>query len=161
MAVGRPRTLPDADPRPCAECATEFTPRRKSPGQRFCGRPCQRRHQARTIAPAGSAARRAAAGIDPAAPLTVLRRWPRKDGYVVVRLSDGRRLLEHHWIVEQRDGRPVAPGEVVHHADHDPSNNDPGNLIRVTNQAAHMKHHGKPCASGCDCRRHDPARWNR
>lgn len=41
--TGRPRTLPDAEPRPCALCEVTFTPRRKSPKQKFCSKKCQRR----------------------------------------------------------------------------------------------------------------------
>lgn len=57
----------------------------------------------------------------------VLRRAPDhpaadKKGYV----------FEHRLVAEQTLGRPLAPGEVVHHIDHDPLNNAPDNLQVMT-----------------------------
>ena len=40
--TGRPRTLPEAEPRPCRHCGAVFTPRRKSPGRIYCSVSCQR-----------------------------------------------------------------------------------------------------------------------
>jgi hypothetical protein len=40
--TGRPRTLPDAEPRACKACGIIFTPRRKSPGRIYCSKDCQR-----------------------------------------------------------------------------------------------------------------------
>jgi hypothetical protein len=37
-------------------------------------------------------------------------------------------------------GRPLEPGEIVHHIDHDKRNNDPANL-QVMTQAEHMRLH--------------------
>ena len=39
---GQPRTLSDPEPRPCQHCSATFTPRRKSPGRKFCSPTCQR-----------------------------------------------------------------------------------------------------------------------
>lgn len=38
-------------------------------------------------------------------------------------------------------GRPLAPGEVVHHRDGDKRNNVPENLVVMT-QGEHMREHG-------------------
>jgi hypothetical protein len=38
-------------------------------------------------------------------------------------------------------GRPLAPGEVVHHRDGNKRNNDPSNLEVLPSHAAHMREH--------------------
>ena len=48
---------------------------------------------------------------------------------------------EHRQIVETLLGRPLKPGEVVHHLDGDKRNNDPDNLVVLPSQAAHCKAH--------------------
>ena len=47
---------------------------------------------------------------------------------------------EHRLVAEQMLGRPLEPGEIVHHIDHDKRNNDPANL-QVMTQAEHMRLH--------------------
>lgn len=47
---------------------------------------------------------------------------------------------EHRVVVEQKIGRVLRPGEVVHHIDGDKLNNDPDNLAVMT-QAEHMRKH--------------------
>jgi len=60
----------------------------------------------------------------------------RKDGYVV----------EHRLVVAQAIGRPLKRSEVVHHVDHDPHNNDLGNLQLFASNRDHKlhEHHGYP-----------------
>jgi endogenous inhibitor of DNA gyrase (YacG/DUF329 family) len=60
----------------------------------------------------------------------------RKDGYV----------MEHRLIVAQHLGRMLKRTEVVHHIDHDPTNNDPANLMLFPSNSAHKKYEatGKP-----------------
>jgi hypothetical protein len=50
---------------------------------------------------------------------------------------------EHRVVAEEMLGRPLAPGEVVHHRDGDKLNNSPENLEVLPSQAAHVKQHGR------------------
>lgn len=48
---------------------------------------------------------------------------------------------EHRLVAEQKLGRPLRPGEVVHHIDGDSRNNAPGNLEVLASQAEHARLH--------------------
>lgn len=49
----------------------------------------------------------------------------------------------HRIVAESKIGRPLRPGEVVHHIDGDKHNNDPENLEILENQAEHARRHNK------------------
>ncbi|MFI8301532.1 HNH endonuclease [Streptomyces nigra] len=42
-------------------------------------------------------------------------RYYNSQGYVILKLEDGRSLGEHRHVMEQRLGRQLVPGETVHH----------------------------------------------
>ena len=60
----------------------------------------------------------------------------RKDGYV----------MEHRLFVAQAFGRLLPRSEVVHHVDHDPTNNALHNLMLFASNSDHKlwEHHGSP-----------------
>ncbi len=47
----------------------------------------------------------------------------------------------HRVVAEQMLGRPLLPGEVVHHIDGDKRNNDPSNLMVFASASEHARHH--------------------
>lgn len=58
-------------------------------------------------------------------------------GYKIIRVN-GRRMREHRYFMERKIGRPLLENEMIHHIDHDKTNNDLSNLMIVTRQE-----HGK------------------
>lgn len=55
------------------------------------------------------------------------------------RKRNGRHV--HRIIAEQKIGRPLKPGEVVHHIDGDKRNNNPDNLLVLPSQMEHARLH--------------------
>ena len=49
-------------------------------------------------------------------------------------------VAEHRLVMEAKLQRFLIPGEVVHHIDGDPQNNEVGNLMLFRSNAAHLKH---------------------
>lgn len=50
-------------------------------------------------------------------------------------------VYEHILVAERLLGRPLKPGEVVHHKDSDSSNNADDNLMVFRSQGEHIRHH--------------------
>lgn len=93
------------------------------------------------------------------------------NGYVLVRVGTDHHLADvrgyayqHRLVAEEKLGRRLEPGEIVHHIDGNRENNDPANLEVCTDVAHHLVHHrkvgdgrrrpGEPnpvvtCACGC------------
>ena len=47
----------------------------------------------------------------------------------------------HRVVAEQTIGRKLRPGEIVHHLDHDKTNNSPENLVVCSSATVHAKYH--------------------
>ena len=64
-------------------------------------------------------------------------------GYVWIRPDPlkGRAIQEHRWVMEQHLGRPLEKWEVVHHINHDRSDNRIENLQVYENHSVHMRRH--------------------
>ncbi len=106
--------------RVCETCAETFMPSKGSKGI-YCGRQCAQIGISRsTAAQRGEKLRGSGMG----------RSYRKRNG-----------RHEHRIVAEEKLGRPLVVGEVVHHIDGDFRNNDPDNLAVMT-QAEHMREHG-------------------
>lgn len=62
---------------------------------------------------------------------------------------NGRKYLEHRYVMEQILGRPLRSDEHVHHRDHNGLNNDPANLEVVTVPEHAQRHTWRPVTKTC------------
>ncbi|GAA5534108.1 hypothetical protein Dalu01_02516 [Deinococcus aluminii] len=72
----------------------------------------------------------------------------RRKKYAKVRCkATGQWVLLHRKLMAEQLGRPLLPGEIVHHLDGDSTNNDPSNLMILPDQRhhAHIEYHQR-CA---------------
>lgn len=52
--------------------------------------------------------------------------------------DSGETYYEHRAVAEEKLGRPLQDGEVVHHEDQNKNNNQPDNIVVFSSQRAHM-----------------------
>lgn len=133
--TGRRRRLPIPAPKLCLECGASFQPTAKYPQQRFCSRKCGFK-----------------ATLPPGHNATIARAFAQKRGDMQRGRGEGKTYMKlngrhaHRVIAEQKIGRALLPGEVVHHIDGNLRNNHPDNLQVLPSQAVHNSIHfkGKP-----------------
>lgn len=118
----------------CAQCGQVYSVvPHKATSSRYCSKACQ------------AEALRAMRG--PAHPNWQPGRRSKRDGYVYVivhghpRADKAGRVPEHVLVAEQTIGRPLKPGEVVHHINRQKDDNRPENLMVLPSAAAHMELH--------------------
>lgn len=67
---------------------------------------------------------------------------PSTQGYILVTHGPDAGKMKHRIVVERRLKRPLRPEEIVHHRDHDKTNNRSSNLVvmtRATHASLHLK----------------------
>ena len=72
-----------------------------------------------------------------------------KARYRQKKLPDGRRMLEHRWVMEQHLGRALLRSEQVHHINHDRLDNRIENLEVLTSAEHGQRHTWRPVTKGC------------
>ena len=103
----------------CEGCGTRyFAARRK---YKWCSAACHHRHVTRQPTP----------GL----------RQVMKTGYIRLTIEDGTRVAEHRYVWEQANG-PIPKGGMIHHVNHDKTDNRLENLVLVRSHREHVEAHG-------------------
>lgn len=162
-----PKGYPGSSPkRACARCGALFTAGPRS-DQRLCSKQCADAAMkgCRTALPCCRDCGKALnPGVRKRSKVRPVRCWschlaslpgktPNADGYIVIRIG-GKQILEHRYVMEQVIGRPLAPGEVVHHKNEIVDDNRPENLELCESAGQHVAdHHREALRQGARNRR--------
>ena len=119
-----------AEPRACEVCGQWFAPHKRRNGARYCSRPCI------WIAACGPEFNAKVARDTANLRGDLLRGRGEGKSY---RKRGGRH--EHRAVAEEKLGRALRPGEIVHHSDEAIHNNQPSNLAVIVSQAEHARLH--------------------
>ena len=137
----------------CQNCGLSFVPWRTKKNQQFCNRQCFYDSMKNQVAvaclncgaefqvpPNRILAKVTYCSI--ACKSTHLKTHKRIDnfGYVWMWTDDGRRIMEHRFVMERQIGRALLPTEEVHHVNEDRADNRPTNL-RVMSKSEHTALH--------------------
>lgn len=125
------RTRPKNDPRPCVVCGAVFMPSRAHGNAQYCSKSCIWKA---TRGPEFNAR----ISRETVAARATKQRRTGKLAHTYIKFG-GRH--EHRVVAEKKLGRALRRGEIVHHIDGNPKNNDPNNLMVIT-QRQHMIEHG-------------------
>ena len=68
-------------------------------------------------------------------------RYKKKEGYIIVSTGANKGRYEHQIVAEAILGRPLFPGEVIHHINGNRADNSPENIKVFASHSEHMKHH--------------------
>jgi hypothetical protein len=148
----------------CPKCGVKFDPKGKWGPRKFCGRQCANSRDF------SASSRRKKS--DSLLRWTRLHPKPKKqyvphprelkdrilsgDGRMMIRAPEGyagkkyiggRYIYEHRYVMEMKLGRLLRPGEIVHHINHDKTDNRKENLVVMTARE-HAIHHGRKFHSG-------------
>lgn len=131
MKTGRPREL---GPEYCTRCGKQMYRSRsqREQGMPFCSRQCHMKTLNEELNPnrmtADTRAKLRSAHLGMGEGITYEKFWGRHT---------------HRVVAEIMLGRPLAPGEVVHHIDGDYRNNNPENLMIFPSQTEHAAWHAE------------------
>lgn len=143
--------------RSCVMCGANFMPHHprsrqcpacSQPKCRDCGRPIATSLRRRLASRARRCADCHAAphgcdGPGHALPVGATRRSPGDSGYIRVKVSPTRWMLQHRHVMELKLGRALTSNEQVHHLDGNPANNAPENLALCAGLRDHLDTHHK------------------
>lgn len=118
--------------RTCAHCGDAFPVVKKFPDARFCSRKCG-----------------LAATLPPDHNARVSRESAKRRGDKQRGRGAGKSYPKlygrhaHRVVAEEKIGRPLRPGEIVHHVDENKQNYAPDNLDVLPSQSEHARRHGR------------------
>jgi hypothetical protein len=137
--------------RNCLICGAEFSPRPyqiRTGAGKYCSLKCSSRGTVKQRQTPEALAKRSASMRKSMKP-KVGAEHPRykgryvANGYVWRNTGRNERNLEHRVVIEEMIGRPLRSDEIVHHKNHDRTDNRPENLVVMTRAEHLIEHFGE------------------